>query len=97
MFEPGFNRIEYRSGLRMYEQGGQMFPYTVELERPLHMEENKEYELAVYIQGTLGVLYVNNDLAFGFRMYNEKARRMGFFVSEGDLTVKDVHILTEKE
>lgn len=53
--------------------------------------------LQFIFRGTLGVLYVNNDLAFGFRMYNEKARRMGFFVSEGDLTVKDVHILTEKE
>ena len=67
MFEPGYNRIQFRSGLRMYERGGQMFPYTVELERPLRMEKGKEYDLAIYIQGTLAVLYVNNDLVFGFR------------------------------
>jgi beta-fructofuranosidase len=76
----------------MFEQGGQMFPYTVELERPLKLEADKEYELAVYIQGTLAVLYVNHDLAFGFRMYNEKERQLGFFVSEGILEVKDIII-----
>ena len=97
MFEPGYNRIQFRSGLRMYERGGQMFPYTVELERPLRMEAGKEYELAVYIQGSLAVLYVNNDLAFGFRMYNEKDKKLGFFVSDGDMEVKDVYICTEEE
>lgn len=97
MFEPDYNRIQFRSGLRMYERGGQMFPYTVELERPLHMEEGKEYELALYIQDSLAVLYVNNDLAFGFRMYNEKGKKMGFFVSDGELEVKDVYLCTELE
>ncbi len=95
MFEPCYNRIQFRSGLRMYEQGGQMFPYAVEMERPLKLEAGKEYELAVYVQGTLAVLYVNNDLAFGFRMYNEKNRQLGFFVSEGILEVKDVIIEEE--
>lgn len=95
MFEPFFNRIQFRSGLRMYEQGGQMFPYTVELERPLRMEEGKEYKLSIYIQDTLAVLYVNDDLAFGFRMYNEKDRCLGFFVSDGNIELKDVSILTE--
>lgn len=95
MFEPLFNRIQFRSGLRMYEQGGQMFPYTVELERPLRLEEGKEYQLELYIQDTLAVLYVNDDLAFGFRMYNEKDRRLGFFVSDGDMELKDISILTE--
>lgn len=61
------------------------------------MEAGKEYELAVYIQGSLAVLYVNNDLAFGFRMYNEKDKKLGFFVSDGDMKVKDVYICTEEE
>ncbi len=95
MFEPWYNRIQFRSGLRMYEQGGQMFPYAVEMERPLKLEAGKEYDLEIYIQGTLAVLYVNNDLAFGFRMYNEKDRQLGFFVSEGTLEVKDVTIEEE--
>ena len=96
MFEPDFNRIQFRSGLRMYEQGGQMFPYAVEMERPLTLETDKEYELALYIQDTIAVLYVNNDVAFGFRMYNYQGRSLGFFVSEGNLEVKDAVIMTEQ-
>lgn len=95
MFEPWYNRIQFRSGLRMYEQGGQMFPYAVEMERPLRLEAGKEYDIEIYIQGTLAVLYVNNDVAFGFRMYNEKGRQLGFFVSEGTLEVKAVTIEEE--
>ena len=95
MFEPDFNRIQYRSGLRMYEQGGQMFPYAVEMERSLKLEEGKEYDLSLYIQNTIGVLYINEDVAFSFRMYNWKDRQLGFFVSDGTVEVKDVAILTE--
>ena len=29
------SRMEFKSGVRMTERGGQMFPYEVELERPL--------------------------------------------------------------
>ena len=85
MFEPNFQRIEFRSGLRMYEQGGQMFPYAVEMERPLQLVAGKEYELELYIQDSLAVLYVNKDVAFGFRMYNESGKRLGWFVSEGSI------------
>lgn len=95
MFEPDWNRMQFRSGLRMYEHGGQMFPYAAEMERPLILEEGKEYELSIYIQDTLAVLYVNNDRAFGFRMYNWKERNLGFFVADGDMDVWDVKICTE--
>lgn len=95
MFEPWYNRIQFRSGLRMYEQGGQMFPYAVEMERPLRLEPGKEYSLELYLQDTLAVLYVDRDLAFGFRMYNETGKRLGWFVSEGSMWVRDVEIATE--
>lgn len=95
MFEPAYQRIQFRSGLRMYEQGGQMFPYAVEMERPLALTAGKEYDLELYIQDTIGVLYVNRDLAFGFRMYNQTGGRVGYFISEGGLTIKDAAIWTE--
>lgn len=95
MFEPDYNRIQFRSGLRMYEHGGQMFPYAVEMERYLKMEADKEYELELYIDGTAAVLYVNHDVAFGFRMYNYKERRLGFFVEDGGFEVYDVEINVE--
>lgn len=96
MFEPKHQRIQFRSGLRMYEQGGQMFPYAVEMERPLELKEGTCYDLELYIQDTIGVLYVNRDLAFGFRMYNHRDRNVGFFVSEGSVTLKNAAVWTEK-
>ena len=95
MFEPWYNRIQFRSGLRMYEQGGQMFPYAVEMERPLKLIPGQEYEIELYIQDTIGVMYVNHDLAFGFRMYNECEKNLGFFVSDGDLRIDSVTIAEE--
>lgn len=94
MFEPDYQRIEFRSGLRMYEDGGQMFPYASEMERPMKLEAGKEYDLALYIEDTMAILYVDNDLAFGFRMYNWKDRNLGFFVSDGSAEFKDVEIMT---
>ena len=41
------------------------------------------------------MLYINNDVAFGFRMYNWKNRRLGFFVSDGTVEIKDAAVLTE--
>lgn len=95
MFEPDHNRIQFRSGLRMYEQGGQMFPYAVEMERPIPLEEGKEYEIELYIQGSIGLLYINRDIAFGFRMFNYQDRQMGYFVSDGTVEIKNAQLCTE--
>ena len=44
----------------------------------------------------IGVLYINNDVAFGFRMYNPgRTAVLGFFVSDGTVEVKDAAVLTE--
>lgn len=95
IFEPGYRRIQLRSGLRMYEQGGQMFPYAVEMERPLALKPDRNYHLELYIQDSIGLLYVDRDLAFGFRMYDRSRQKIGFFVSDGDAAVRDLSIWTE--
>jgi len=96
MFEPDRRRIEYRSGLRMYEQGGCVFPYAVEMERPFTMTVGVPIDIEIYIQGTLGLLYVNKDTAFGFRMYNHRNRRIGVFSTEGGLHVNGLRVLKDK-
>ena len=65
------------------------------MELPLQLVAGKEYELELYIQDSLAVLYVNKDVAFGFRMYNESGKRLGWFVSEGSIRVWDVEIAGE--
>lgn len=61
MFEPNYQRVQFRAGLRMYEQGGQMFPYAVEMERPLKLEPDRTYDLQLYIQGSIGILYIDQE------------------------------------
>lgn len=73
-----------------------MFPYETEMERPLVMEAGRKYELSLYIQDTMAILYVDDNLAFGFRMYNWKERHLGFFISEGGLEVIGAVIMTEQ-
>lgn len=97
MFEPQYQRIQFRAGLRMYEQGGQMFPYAVEMERPLKLEEGHTYDLELYIQDTIGVLYIDRDVAFGFRMYNHRERNLGLYVSNGSIAIKNAAIWIEKQ
>ena len=64
---------------------------------PLALEPGKEYEIEIYIQDTVGLMYVNRDLAFSFRMYySGKGNRLGFFVSEGTLEVLNTKIETEQ-
>jgi len=94
-FEPWYNRIQFRSGLRMYEDGGKMFPYAVEMERPLKLEAGKVYEIKIFIQDSIAVLYVNDDLAFGVRMYNYTGRNFGLFSSDGTATFTNIRLLTE--
>ncbi len=95
MFEPGYQRIEFRSGMRMYESGGQMFPYGVEMERPMKLEPGREYGLELYIEDTIGLLYVDRDVALGFRMYNERDKNLGWFVLDGGIEIWDVEIAGE--
>lgn len=97
MFQPNQQRIEFRSGLRSSERGGQLFPYATEMERPVPLEPGKTYDLDLYIDDSIGLLYINNDIAFGFRMYNEQERSLGWFVENGTLKVWDVEIVTVED
>ena len=95
MFEPAYQRIEFRSGLRTSERGGQLFPYAAEMERPLRLDPGKEYGLELYMEDTIALLYVNRDVAFGFRMYNEKEKNLGWFISDGSIQISHVEIAGE--
>ena len=41
-------RMEFKSGVRMTERGGQMFPYEVELERPLSSKTTQSFSCRHY-------------------------------------------------
>lgn len=77
--EPGRNRLVYRSWLRMSEEGGKTFPYDVELETPIGVSEDGQYELEIVIEGSAATAYVNREAAISFRMYDYQKRNMGLF------------------
>lgn len=92
-FDPWHRRIEWRSGLRMHERGGQLFPYAVEMERPFAMEAGRRYRVELFVDGSMAVMYVDRDLAFGMRLYDRRPGRIGWFVEHGTVRVSDVSVL----
>ena len=93
--EPSRNRMEYASGIRMYGDGGKMFPYAVELERPVKLEADQTYHLTVFVQEDLLLVYFNNQVALSGRMYDYTGRRFGLFSFDGDTKFTNVSLYTE--
>ena len=91
-FEPARGRVQYKTGLRMYEDGGKMFPYEVEMERPLKLVPNKRHHLCLYIEDSILEVYIDNEVALSTRMFDYKHRRIGLFVSEGSANFENISI-----
>lgn len=77
--EPERGRLQLRSWLRMYEDGGKTFPYDVELETPIRKAPDGRYTLEVVMEGTAAVAYVNDEAALSFRMYDLAGGHLGLF------------------
>ena len=73
-----------------------MFPYASEIERLYPFDGVNEITVDIYVQGTMAIMYVNCDYAFGFRMYNYRNRKLGFFADGGKLRVSNVVLETEE-
>lgn len=95
IFEPNRGRIQYKTGLRMYEDGGKMFPYEVEQERPFEWEANRDYKVRVFVQDSILLLYVGDRIALGTRMFDRTNFYLGLFASDGSAQFKNIHLLTE--
>lgn len=93
-FDPRHQRIEWRSGLRMHERGGQLFPYAVEMERPCVLEEGREYLVEVFVDSSQAHLYLDRDYTFGMRLYDRRPGSVGWYVESGALEVARMHVAT---
>lgn len=76
-------RLELQTPVRMSERGGKMFPYEVELERPLPPGDGRTFHLDVVAEGTVLEVYLNRAVALSARMYDRTAGCFGLFASEG--------------
>ena len=88
----GRRRIEFKSGVRMTERGGQMFPYEVELERPLPMSTGKSFHVDVIADGTILEAYVDGKIALGTRMYDQTGGCFGLYASDGKAVFRDIKV-----
>ncbi len=93
-FEPYRNRLQYKTGIRMYEDGGKMFPYEVEMERPIALKPDTDYHVRIFVQDTILEVYINEEIALSTRMFNYLDRRFGLFVSEGEAHFKNIKLFT---
>lgn len=93
LFEPNRNRVQYKTGLRMYEDGGKMFPYEVEQERPFTWEAGKRYHLRIFVQDSILLLYLDDTIALGTRMYDRTGGKFGLFVAEGSASFENIRLM----
>ena len=88
----GRRRIEFKSGVRMTERGGQMFPYEVELERPLPSSTGRSFHVDVIADGTILEAYVDGKIALGTRMYDQTGGCFGLYASDGKAVFRDIKV-----
>lgn len=93
--EPGRKRLEFASGIRMYGDGGKMFPYAVELERPIDLVPDKIYKMKIFVQDSILVVYLGDEIALSGRMYEFSGRNFGLFVIDGQAKFNNVQLYTE--
>ena len=89
------NRMEFKSTVRMTEYGGKMFPYEVEIERPLPPNDGRHFHLEVLVEGTVLEVYLNDSVALGSRMYDRVGGCFGLFVADGAARFEAVQLYGE--
>ena len=92
--QPGNSRLEYKTGMRMYAEGGWAFPYDVEMERPITLAYDVPHKVKVFVQGTILVCYVDDEIALNTRMYDFTDGYFGLFASCGNVEFKNVKLWT---
>ncbi len=57
----------------------------VELERPIKLVPGNLYKIKIFLDKTIGIVYINNEIAMSIRLYDLKEGKWGFFVQEGSV------------
>ncbi|WP_290791649.1 GH32 C-terminal domain-containing protein [Flavihumibacter sp. UBA7668] len=78
--EPSRNRLVFD----MWPRPVNETYHQVELERMVDLAAGTLVTLEVFMDGNMGVVYVNNKVAMNFRAYNLIEGNWGFFVTDGE-------------
>ena len=92
--DPKRQRIEYKSAIRMHEQGGWTFQYDVELERPVELIPNQTYSMEIFVDESVMEVYVNDEVAMSVRAYDLHDRKFGLAVSDGAVKFENIKLTT---
>lgn len=92
--EPNNKRLVFRSWIRMYEEGGKTFPYDVEMETAVENSIDGHYTIEILAEDTTAVIYINNEAALSFRMYDFKEGYLGLFAL-GEAQVSNISLRTK--
>lgn len=79
-FEPQKNRVV----LDKWKRAGDV-SYMMGIEQPIKLKQGDEYSIKLYVEDTVGVVYINDEIALNFRMYDLKTGSYGVFVQDGEV------------
>lgn len=91
--EPGCRRVTYKTHLRAAPDTGMIFPWAVEMERPVCLEPDKWHSLLLLRQRDVLVIYVDDRIALSTRMYDLHNRSLGIFAEGGEALFRHISIL----
>lgn len=79
------------SGEHQWQIGGDK-PFAVETERHVGLAPETPHRLEVMLDGSIGVAYLDDEVAMSFRMYDQRSGALGIFVADGGVTFTNVEI-----
>lgn len=78
--EPAANRVVFDRWPRVRAE----VPHMADFERPINLSNKNAVSLELFIEGTKGVLYVDDKVAMNFRAYDFKEGKWGLFATDAD-------------
>lgn len=88
--EPSRDRLVFDMWPRRVNEQSQM----IELERQLNLKPGKPIEMEVFVEGNMGVVYVNKRVAMNFRAYDIPEGNWGFFATDGEVKFRNIELAT---
>jgi len=87
--EPGRDRLV----LDVWPRKGDL-PFMVELERPIKLIPDKSYDITIFLDGSICVVYLGRKIAMNARLYDLKEDGWGLFVNEGSAKFDGFSVMT---
>ena len=81
------------AGSMQWHIGGDI-PHAVELERSIELDPRVPHDIEVLIEGSACIAYIDGRVAMSARLYDQRPRRCGWFVTEGIADFRRVSIRT---